>query len=256
MRLSNLYEAFWLKLHFGLKAEAAKNYLNYAWWLLEPALHVAVFYVVFGLLLNRSGEGFIVFLLCGQIPFLWFSRSVTNAASSIMNGKGLIQQMAIPKPFFPALVVAQDAVKQGVVFACLLLFIVAMGYPPGVTWLALPIIAVTQLLLVAACALVVAAITPLLPDFRFIVQTGMMMLMFASGIFYDYQDVLNEAQQRLFLLNPMAQLIGAYRDVLMHASWPSLSGLAAVALLSAVGLLAMVGFFRRTDALYARLVIQ
>ncbi|MCF7977040.1 MAG: ABC transporter permease [Chromatiaceae bacterium] len=256
MRLSNLSEAFWLKLHFGLKAEAAKNYLNYAWWLLEPALHVAVFYVVFGMLLERGGEDFIVFLLCGQIPFLWFSRSVTNAATSILGGKGLIQQMAIPKPFFPALVVAQDAVKQTVVFACLLLFIVVMGYLPGATWLVLPLIVLTQLLLVAACALLVAAITPFLPDFRFIVQTGMMMLMFASGIFYDYREVLPESQQSLFMLNPMAQLIVAYRDALIYGTWPDLTGLAGVALLSLVGIGLMLLFFRRSDAFYARLVIQ
>ncbi len=256
MRLSNLSEAFWLKLHFGLKAEAAKNYLNYAWWLLEPALHVAVFYVVFGMLLDRGGEDFIVFLLCGQIPFLWFSRSVTNASTSILGGKGLIQQMAIPKPFFPALVVAQDAVKQTVVFGCLLLFIAAMGYPPASSWLVLPLIALTQLLLVAACALLVAAITPFLPDFRFVVQTGMMMLMFASGIFYNYRDVLPEDQQSLFMLNPMAQLIAAYRDALMYNNWPEWSGLAGTALFSLAGLGLMLLFYRRTDALYARLVIQ
>jgi lipopolysaccharide transport system permease protein len=256
MQYRNLVDAFWLKLHFGLKAEAAKNYLNYAWWLLEPALHVAVFYFVFGTLLKRGGEDFIVFLLCGQIPFLWFSRSVSNAATSILAGKGLIQQMAIPKPFFPALVVAQDAVKQAVVFACLLFFIGAMGYGPNLTWLTLPLIALTQLLLVSACALLVAAITPFLPDFRFIVQTGMMMLMFASGIFYDFRTVLPEEQQGLFLLNPMAQLITAYRDALLSSSWPNLTALGWTAILSTVGLTLMLLFYRRNDAVYARLVIQ
>ena len=89
MKLSNLYEAFRLKLQFNLKAEASQNYLNYVWWLLEPALHVTVFYFIFDVLLRRGGEGFVVFLLCGQIPFLWFSRSVSNASNSIMNGRGL-----------------------------------------------------------------------------------------------------------------------------------------------------------------------
>jgi lipopolysaccharide transport system permease protein len=256
MKLTNLAEAFWLKLRFNLKAEAAKNYLNYAWWLLEPALHVAVFYFIFDVLLRRGGEGFVVFLLCGQIPFLWFSRSVSNASNSIMNGRGLIQQMAIPKPFFPLLVVAQDMVKQGVVFLCLLVFLIITGHLPGLTWLALPSLILVQALLIAACALVVAAITPFLPDFRFIVATGMMMLMFASGIFYDYDKVLLEEHKQLFLLNPVARLIDGYREALLHDAWPEWVGLGWILIGSVVVILAMFRFYRRNDALYARLVIQ
>lgn len=256
MKLSNLNDAFWLKLRFNLKAEAARNYLNYAWWLLEPALHVAVFYLVFGVMLNRGGPDFVVFLLCGQIPFLWFSRSVSNASNSILGGRGLILQMAIPKPFFPLLVVAQDTVKQGVVFVCLLLFLAATGLLPSITWYALPLLIFVQVLLIAACALVAAAITPFVPDFRFLVGTGMMMLMFASGIFYDYNTILLEEHRQFFLLNPMASLIEAYRDALMRDTWPDRSSLAWIALGSLAVIMLMLRFYRRNDAAYARLVVQ
>jgi lipopolysaccharide transport system permease protein len=256
MTLSNLADAFLLKLRFNLKAEARKHYLNYAWWFLEPALQVAVFYVVFDILLNRGGDGFVVFLICGQIPFMWFSRSVLNASNSIMVGRGLIQQMAIPKAFFPALAVAQDLVKQGVVFACLLTFVTAMGYLPGVTWLSLPILAITQLLLILACSLIAAAITPFLPDFRFVVQTGLMMLMFGSGIFYDYRTTLLDEHKTFFLLNPMARLIDSYRTVLIRDTWPDWTALAWLSIACVVVIIVMLSFYRRIDSVYARLVIQ
>ena len=256
MKSVNLYEAFWLKLNFNLKAEASKTYLNYAWWLLEPALHVAVFYFVFDVMLNRGQDDFVVFLLCGQIPFLWFARSVNNASNSIIAGRGLIQQMAVAKPFFPLLVVAQDLVKQGVVFVCLVIFLVAMGYSPGATWLALPVVILVQVLVIAACALLAAAITPFVPDFQFIINTGMTMLMFASGIFYDYRAFILEEHRQYFLLNPLANLIEAYRDALMRQSWPDWSALAWVAFGSLAMIVVMFRFFRRNDATYARLVIQ
>ena len=256
MKLSNLSEAFLLKLQFNLKSEASKNYLNYLWWLFEPALHVIVFYFVFGVLLRRGGEGFVIFLLCGQIPFLWFSRSISNASNSILNGRGLIQQMAIPKPFFPLLVVAQDLVKQTVVFVCLLFFVLAMGYEVTVYWLVIPLLVVAQLLLISACSLFVAAVTPFVPDFRFIIATGMMMLMFASGIFYDYQEVLLEEHKRFFLYNPMALLIDSYRDALIRQAWPDFSGIAWIIIGSFAAVWAMFKFYRRYGAVYARLVIQ
>jgi lipopolysaccharide transport system permease protein len=102
----------------------------------------------------------------------------------------------------------------------------------------------------------VAAITPFLPDFRFIVATGMMMLMFASGIFYDYDKVLLEEHKQLFLLNPVARLIDGYREALLHDAWPEWVGLGWILIGSVVVILAMFRFYRRNDALYARLVIQ
>lgn len=256
MTLSNLAEAYWIKLWFTLKAEAAKSYLSYSWWVLEPMLHVSVFYLVFGILFDRGGENFVVFLLCGQIPFLWFSRSVTNASNSIVAGRGLIQQMAIPKPFFPALVVGQDCVKQGVVFLCLFVFVSLAGFPPGFIWMALPVIILVQILLVMAFALITAAITPFVPDFRFIVNTGMTMLMFSSGIFYDYRQMVLEEHQQLFFLNPMVRLIEAYRDVLLRHVAPDWWSLAMVAVACGVAIGLLLAFFRRNDAVYARLVIE
>ena len=57
------------KVTLNLKAEASKSYLSYLWWLLEPALFVAVLYVVFGIFLAKGTPNFVVFLMCGQIPF-------------------------------------------------------------------------------------------------------------------------------------------------------------------------------------------
>ena len=197
-----------------------------------------------------------VFLLLGKVPFQWFSRSVSNASGSILNGRGLIQQMAIPKPFFPLLVVAQDTVKQAIVFALLLIVITSLGFPPGITWFAVPVLLVAQILLITSVALIASAITPYLPDFRFIVQTGMILLMFSSGLFYDYRQVLLEKHKELFLLNPLARLIDGYRDALMRDAWPDWSGIATMMLLSVAMIALMLAYFRRKDATYARLVIQ
>lgn len=252
----NLLEAFWLKLRFNLKAEAANTYLSYLWWLLEPVLLVLVFYLVFKIMLDRGGDDFLLFLLLGKIPFLWFSKSVNNAANSILAGKGLINQLAIPKPFFPLLVVAQDTVKQLVVVIALVCFTWGWGIQPSISWMVLPLVVLVQLMLIASIALLVAAITPYLPDFKYIINTGMIMLMLGSGIFYDYRQALEPDMQRWFLMNPMAQVIEGYREVLLRDSLPSFVGLGSVAAGSLLLLGLMFAYYARRDASYARLVIQ
>jgi len=256
MTWRNLIEAYWLKLRFNLKEEASKSYLNYFWWLLEPVLLVLVFYLVFEIMLDRGGENFLLFLLCGKIPFLWFSKSVSNSANSILAGRGLINQMAIPKPFFPALVVGQDLVKQLFVMTALAIFVALSGFTPGVEWFVIPFIMFCQLLLITAAALIAAAVVPFIPDFKYIINTGMIMLMFGSGIFYDYRVSLNAEHQKYFLMNPLAQLIEAYRDILIRDSLPNFTALAAVSAGSVIAIGLFLLFFRRQDAAYARLVIQ
>lgn len=253
---AHLIEVFFAKLVLNLKSETSKTYLGYVWWLLEPALMVAVFYVVFAVFLHRGGENFIVFLICGKIPFLWFSKSIMNSSNSILAGKGLINQVAIPKAFFPMLVVFRDGVKQTVVFLFLFAFIYFYGMEVTWAWLYVIFVILVQFLLIIAIALFVSAVTPFLPDFRYLVATGMMALMFGSGIFYNYTEVLLEKHQQYFLLNPVANLIKNYRQVLMDNMAPDWVALVNIGMVSLTLIILMAMFFKRTDASYARLVIQ
>jgi len=66
-----------------LTAETARTYLSYVWWLLEPILTIAVFYVVFGMLFERGGEGFVSFLLLGVTAWFWFQHSISKSVTSI-----------------------------------------------------------------------------------------------------------------------------------------------------------------------------
>jgi lipopolysaccharide transport system permease protein len=258
MFISNrhLIEVFHTKLILNLKAEAAQTYLSYAWWLLEPALMVAVLYLVFAIFLARGTPDFVVFLVCGKIPFLWFSKSVTNASRSIIAGRGLINQVSIPKTFFPMLVVFQDAFKQVIVFIFMFVFIIAYGIDFSWVWLSVGFVILTQFLLISAAALFVAAITPFLPDFRYLISTTMMALMLGSGIFYSYKEVLLPEHQQLFLMNPIANLIKNYRQVLMDGMLPDWSALGAICAASITLIVIMTVYYKKTDTVYARLIAQ
>ncbi len=249
-------EVFITKLVFNLKSEASKTYLGYLWWLVEPVLYVAALYLVFGRFLQIRTGDFILFLVCGQIPFMWFSKSISSSSSSIVKGKGLISQVAIPKAFFPLLTVSQDLVKQLVVFIAMLGFVLAMGEGITIHWLGLAPIIMVQFGLIVAVALFVSSIVPVFPDFKFLIGTGLTILMFGSGIFYSYEAVLLPEHRAIFLMNPMANLIKNYRDVLMYGQFPDWSALLAIAMFSIVLTVVMLLIFRRYDSSYARLVIQ
>lgn len=260
MRYSAKSGRFWhlvaIKTKMNLKSEAAQNQLNYVWWLLEPALYIAMYYVVFGIFLNSRTDNFVAFLICGKIPFLWFSRTVNNASNSLIAGGGLMNQINIPKLFFPVVVIAQDFVKTIAVFLLMLCILWGMGFSPSLSWLAVIPIAIMQLIFISALAIFFSALVPFLPDMKFIVSTFTMLMMFASGIFYDPEQFLRPEHKEFFLLNPLASAISMYRGALMEGVMPDWLYLGGMALVCIFAVILSIAFIRLNDARYPRLVLQ
>lgn len=241
------------KTYADLRAEAAKTYINYLWWVVDPILAMLVFYLVFGLLFDRGGEGYVAFLLTGLVVWNWYNQTLSHAGNTIVNGKGLMNQVHVPKLVFPIVTLLTDLTKFVVVLAVLLLFLWVSGYGMGWSYLALPAVILTQLILCMALAFVLAAIVPYLPDLKLLVDNLLHLQFFLSGVFFAAADI-PEPYRFWFYFNPMASLIEDYRAILLHSTWPHWERLGAISLASAVVLILMTLLIERLDRVYPRLV--
>ncbi len=230
----------------ALKADASKTYLGYIWWVLEPLLYVGVFYVVFNVILDSQRSDFLAFLMCGKLAFIWFSKTVTQASSSIVANRGLIGKIDVPKSLFPMAVVQESLYKQTAVFLLLFVVMLANGYGVSSTWLWLiPVIFVNYLMIVS-CSFVGACLVCLVRDFSMFISLGMVFLLFTSGIFWDVRDLGDVHKTEMVLAyNPMAFLLDAYRQVLMNHTAPDLLHLGYIGLSSLALLVIMVKIMRK-----------
>jgi len=247
---------FWLLVHemarLNLKADASRLYLGYLWWVLEPLLYVAVFYLVFDVLLDSRRGDFLAFLMCGKLTFVWFSKSVVHASRSIVAARGLIGKIDLPKTLFPIASIQESLYKQSAVFALLLVFLLTSGHDASAAWAWLPVIALVNYLLIAACAMAAAALVCLVADVAMVISLAMTFLLFTSGIFFDPRLLPDpEAMDLLFLLNPLAFLVDAYRQVLMAGQGPDLPHLIALGAVSAAACLALAAVLRRSSRFLA-----
>jgi len=225
------------KAWFNLKAESSRTRLNYAWVVLEPLLHLTIYYFVFGRLLGGGIENYGIFLLCGLVPWMWFAKSIATSSSSVMGGQGLMMQSSIPPAFFPMVSVVQSTVKQLPALLVLLL-VGALSSSASISWgyAFLPLLILLQFLLTMALSMLVAAIIPFARDLANLVGTGLTLLMFISGVIYDYRS-LPSSIQSFIQLNPMTVLIADYRRIVMDGGAPSIDGLIYVTGVVAVVLL-------------------
>jgi lipopolysaccharide transport system permease protein len=223
----------------ALKADASRMFLGYLWWMLEPLLYVAVFYLVFDVILDSGRADFLVFLVCGKLPYMWFSGTVNSASYSIAQARGLIGKTALPKLLLPMARVQEGVYRQSAVFAMLLLIVLVAGYEPSWTWLWLLPLALVQYLLIVPCAVAAALLVCVARDFARMVSLGTVFLLFVSGIFWDVRAIPSETtQQFVFAVNPIAFLLDAYRQVLMQGTAPDALHLAVLGAVAALACLA------------------
>ena len=239
--------------YLNLISEASRYRLGWLWWFLEPLAMTAVFYIVFTFIRPR-GEDFIYFLIVGVTAWLWFSSGVGNATQSLITAKNLVLQMKVPKLMFPAISAITASFKQVFVFAILLVVVGTVAGPAG-SWLALPLLLAVQFLLIVACAVTVAFLCAWLPDVRFVVVSGLQLMMFCSGIFFDIAT-FPPAAQEWFRLNPMAVLLEQYRLVLLHQTLPDFLWCAAAATVSGAWTIAVGWAYTVCDQQLTRRIIS
>jgi len=200
-------------------AESRRGYIGLLWWVVEPVLYMGVFYLLFVVGFKRGGEGAVAFLLIGLVVWKWFDSSIRLSTTCITVNYGLIQQVYIPKFIFPMIVVLTSTIKFLIIFVLLIIFLVVIGYTPTLSWLAIPVVIMVQLYLMLAFGGLLAATVPLLPDVRLIIENGLTLMFFMSGIFFDISSVSPKIQTYLNL-NPMLGIIKNIRGILIDGLWP------------------------------------
>lgn len=242
------------KARMSLKADAARLYLSYLWWVLEPVLWALAFYFVFTILLGFGRD--LLFIMLGKIPFLWFSKSVTNGSDSIVGGKSLINQTNIPKQFFPYVATAEVLYRQWVVFLVLMAMAWLYGHTPSLHWLWIIPLIIVQYLVILPVAMLGAVLVCYVRDFKILIGMSMIVLMFMSGIFWDLSRVTDPAKRELLVTwNPLAFFIDGYRSVLIRESLYDFWHLGRLALVSVVAIVLLNIFYRwKSQAMASRVI--
>ena len=252
MPLSQYFRLMDIMARMALRADASRFFLGYIWWVLEPLLWVAVFYVVFVIILGSRQADFLPFLMVGKLAFVWFSKSVTQASNSIITGRGLVGKVNVPKTLFPMAVIQEGLYRQAAVFLIMFVYLLFAGYEITATWFYILPLLLVNYAMVISCGLVGAYLVCMARDFSPLIGLGMMFLMFTSGIFWDVRELSDPAKIDAVLnANPLAFVLDAYRQVLMYNTPPDMLHLLTIGAGFGALYCAMVLLMRRNSQFLA-----
>lgn len=222
-----LIELISFQSYAALRAEREQTFLGFFWWFVEPIVTMAIFYFVFSHVLDRGTENYVAFLLTGLVLWKWFGTAFVSGGNAIIANAGLLRRVYVPKFVLPLISIATDTFKFAVALVLLLAFLWIYGYEIHGSYVAIPAIIGTQLLLICGSAIFLCSVTPFLPDINLVLDNLLRALFFVSGIFFPLSVVPDEIRKYL-MLNPMAILIEAFRQVVLESQWPDWWALAAV----------------------------
>lgn len=250
----HLLELILFSTYAELRAERSRSYLGLVWWVAEPAMMMAAFWLVFDVILKTGGPEYLPFLLIGLTVWQWMKSCITHGGHAIWNNLGLIRQARLPVLVFPFVQMLADTIKFFYIFALLLIILWLTGYPPSIHYLALPVVFSITLLFAAGAGFLVAAVVPLIPDLRFVIEQVLTVVMFLSGVVFAL-DAVPSPLREIIALNPVATLLDAARSILMHGQWPDWLSLAKVAVISAATCLIGMAVVLRLAPRYPKLAV-
>jgi len=258
-----------------IKVKYKNSFLGLLWSMLSPAMTLAVYTLVFGVLLKNGIPNFVIFLFSGLLLWNFFSTGVITATGVVVNNAGLVKKVSFPREIL-ALAAMGSA---GVFFffqACVMvIFMLVLHMSPAwpLIWLLL-VAMVPTLVFASALGIFFAAVNVYLRDTLHLVTVLVGAAWFwACPIVYSYQlelapHMIGKDHWRtwVYFLNPMAPLVMTFQRVLydrpglvhltspghplaqLLPSWPALTYVWADALVLLVAVvlfyLAMVVFGR------------
>jgi lipopolysaccharide transport system permease protein len=228
-----------------LKVRYRESLLGFGWSLLNPLLMTAVFYLVFQIFLRNPTPMFPVFLLCGILPWNWCAAAVSGGVNSVVGNAHLIKKVYFPRELLPISIVASNLVHLVLALPVLFLMMLIFGAPFTGWILLIPVLLAIQFAFLAGLALFLSSLNVFFRDTAPIMDVLLSLWFFLTPVFYRVEDVTSQWAALLYVANPMASIVTAYRAILYDGRMPDMAVLLATTAVALVVLLAGYAVFAR-----------
>lgn len=214
-----------------LKGRYKGSSLGFLWTFLNPLLQLAVYTMVFSVIMRSGIKDYYLFLFVALIPWIFFSTSLTGGASCIMMQQDMVKKIYFPREVLPVAYVTSQFVNM--LFSFLAVFLVLLlaqytFYPAAL--LCLPVIMFVEYILALGFTMIMSALTVYIRDLEYILSILAMAWQFLTPVMYSMEQVPGEVRW-IFSMNPMTYVITAYRDILYYGKMPEMDTLLSAVIL-------------------------
>lgn len=191
----------WKARHFIVAWATATNQAVYSgsrlgqiWQVLTPILNVAVYYLIFGILLgtSRNVPDFIVYLVIGVFIFNFMQTAVLFGSRAISDNLDLIRALYFPRASLPIAITIVQLQQLLIAMVIMVGVALAKGEPLSLRWLELIPALCLQFVFNAGLAMIVARFGAILTDSSQLLPFVLRTWMYGSGVFYSIKAMISQ----------------------------------------------------------------
>jgi ABC-2 type transport system permease protein len=197
--------------------------LGYFWQLMRPLLMFGVLYFVFTELVRLGGgvNNYPVVLLMGIIIYTFYAEATGTSVTSVPDHETLVRKVHFPRLVIPLSVVLTTYLNFILNFVAVIVFVLASGIEPRLSWLEIiPLIGALGLLS-AGIGTMLSALFVRYRDVAPIWEVVLQLSFYGAPILYPIEKIPKESLQHLIMCNPLAAIVEQARHAIIDPTAPS-----------------------------------
>jgi ABC-2 type transport system permease protein len=203
-----------------IKVKYKNSALGMIWSMAAPAMTLAIYFVVFQIVLGNKTPHFVIFLFSGLLVWNLFQLGVSTSTGVVVNNAAIVKKVAFPRE-----ILALAAVGSAFVFFCfqavvMVIFMLVLHVAPDVAYLPLLVLALfTAVVLACALGVLLSSVNVYLRDMQHLIDVVLTAWFWACPIVYLFQAQIGvrlgpKGLTWVYFLNPMAPLVLSFQRAL------------------------------------------
>jgi len=232
----------------NVRARYTQTILGILWIILLPLAQSLILSFVFDQFLHMDvGDvPFISFFLAALVPWSFFNQSIMNSTLSVTGMISLINQIYFPREILVLVKLGETLVDTVFVLIALVVIDLMVGILPNIYYIYLPILFFITICFTLGLTLFISYLSVLIRDIPQLLFVILQLLFYLTPIVYPESFI--PAQFRLLILiNPLAPIVQAYRDIIAYQRMPNWVSLYYPLVVSLVLLYLGYSFFKANE---------
>ena len=193
------------------------------WWLIQPALTVLMYMVVFGGIAGIPTDGVPqpLFYLGGVCMWQYFSSCLTGTSNTFVTNAGIFGKVYFPRLIMPLSTVISNLVRFGIqlgLFIIVYVYYAIVGEAPSPNWYLLlaPVLVVMMAGLALGFGIIISSMTTKYRDLQILFSFVVQLWMYATPIVYPLSRVAGKQKwgfdvADIMCLNPVTPVIETFK---------------------------------------------
>lgn len=242
----------------ALKTEVANSYLNWIWWILDPLLTMAIYYVIFGIVFKASEPYFTTFIFIGLTMWNFFNKNVLQSVNMIKRNKAIVSKVYIPKFILLITNMMVNGFKMAICWIIVVIMMICSGITPNLYMFGFIPIMLLLVLFTFAISINLMHFGVFVEDLSNVISIVFKLLFYMTGIFFNIETRIgtdNPMAARLLLhWNPAAMMLQDMRNALLYQTGPYWQGMLIWTAISIVLLIIGVRTIYKNENSYVKVI--